>query len=150
KLSLIASRCFEFGWCSATPTPQPLGAPAAGRMSNRCIMPRSSWSMTWQCATKQPTVTGLKYTRNVIDPGVALLMLLGGPAQVSVGSAGKAVLGLGPGAAGSTPAGPPRLRWRDADGEGAGEQGALAAGTSKVSCHSGSGRVTPFIFVIST
>ena len=28
--------------------------------------------------------------------------------------------------------------------------GHMAAGTSKVSCHSGSGRVIPFIFVIST
>src|SRR5215831_18373148 len=100
--------------------------------------------MVWQCATKQPAVTGLKYTRNVIDPGVALLMLLGGPRQVSVGSArSKAGFGLGPGAAGL--AGTPRLR--GADGEAAGEQGALAAGTSKVSCHSGCGRVTPFIFV---
>src|SRR5215468_2687785 len=61
-------------------------------MSNRCIMPRSSWSIIWQCATKQPTVIGLKYTRNVIDPGVARLMLLGGPGQVTVGSGGPTVV----------------------------------------------------------
>ena len=61
-----------------------------------------------------PTVTGLKYVRNVIDPGVARLMFTGGPPHVLLSG------------------------------------GHWAAGTTKVSCHSGSGRVIPFIFVIST
>ena len=113
KLLRLAS-CFKSD-LSATSSWQPLGLPAAGRMSIRWIIPRSSWSRVWQCATKQPTVIGLKYVRNVIDPGVASLMFAGGPPHVEAGSPGH-----------------------------------TAAGTSKVSCHSGSGRVIPFIFVIST
>lgn len=84
KLLRLAS-CFKSG-LSATSSWQPLGLPAAGKMSSRWIMPRSSWSRVWQCATKQPTVTGLKYVRNVIDPGVASLMFAGGPAQVEGGA----------------------------------------------------------------
>src|ERR1700747_123943 len=114
KLPLLAMSLSMSGtaaWSSSSL--QPLGRPFAGRMSIRCIMPMSSLLSVWQCATKQPTVTGLKYVRNVIDPGGKLLMFTG---LVQV----------------------------------AGLLGHTAAGTSKVSCHSGCFRVIPFIFVTST
>ena len=57
-----------------------------GKISNRCIIPRSSCERVWQCITKQPTVVGLKCVRKVIEPNCVVLMFgWGASGPVGVG-----------------------------------------------------------------